>query len=320
MAGYLVYVKWQVLRSWTRKSRGGGWRYPYRYATDQRHFRPKRGDTVWVVACPRWHRDRLPPTLVARLQLSKDYVDLDTATDLTPLDRRFRRFGRYLAVADPDHSRYYPINNCYRTLLSLDFQTHRPISRCARCTQVEVSPEGSLYAHIPTHLQTVRRLTDEDVRRLNEYAEATERGQVVFISYRHGESDDLVRAFADEVGRQGAAYWLDEEMILYQAKAEQDWLPRERLEQMLSDAIQQAYIFVAFASPTYLESDWVRYEIERARFFADQGHVRRLVAVNTVEPAAPLDFTAELRDVSQEVEKDRAVRQIARELMQAGRA
>lgn len=70
------------------------------------------------------------------------------------------------------------------------------------------------------------------------YAEAVEEVQVFFISYRYGESDDLVRIFVGEIGKLGTAYWLDQEMIRYQARDQQDRLPQDRLGQMLSDAIR----------------------------------------------------------------------------------
>ncbi len=273
------------------RSAGGSLRYPYRYASDQVRFNPMRGDTVWVAACPRWQAQRLPPTLVARLEIIQDCIDLERDSDLEPLDRAFTKFGRYLAKSDEAHAEYFPVNNFYATLMNLEFVGGRRLGSCPKCQQVDLEPGKQLYYHIPYHLQSVRILAENGDSLMRAHAHAVTEQKVFFLSYRHREAELQVREFAAELARQGAVYWLDNEMIRCRARTPQDYIPRERLEQYLSDAIRQSFIFVAFVSPSYLEREWIQYELEQARQFVDQGHVRRVAAIYLAEGDDPIPGT-----------------------------
>jgi hypothetical protein len=282
MTAYLVYLSWTIRRGWKHSMASSR---PYKYSSDQEHFQPKQGDSIWVVSCPRWEQDRLPPTLIARLEAARDCIDLLTANDASPEERAFRRYGRYLAVSDAAHGEYFPVNNLYNTLMALEFTTGKAISACPRCTQAEADPAKPFYNHIATHLQTIRRLSQLDVDRLERHAGAVRSQRVFFISYRHSEAAQEVRKFAANLSLGGGGYWLDSEMIRYRAAGESGRIPEEKLKQYLSDGIRQAYVFVAFVSQSYLERKWIRYELEKAREYGDQGHLKRVVVVY-LDPAA----------------------------------
>jgi hypothetical protein len=92
---------------------------------------------------------------------------------------------------------------------------------------------------------------------LKAYAEAVEEAQAFFISYRHGESDDLVRIFVEEIGKLGTAYWLGQEMIRYQSQDQQDRLPQDRLGQiylMLSGKLTSLSLLLAPLTSTRIGS------------------------------------------------------------------
>lgn len=316
MSSYLVYLKWTIRNAWA--SDRGAPPEPHRYASRQPRFQPRQGDSVWVVACPRWPGgSRLPPTLVAQLVAREDVIDLDRAGSVDPADQRFRAFGRFLAKGDPGRGAYFPINNCYPLLLSLDFEPRRPIGACPYCRhdRVDHIDHPSLYAHIPTHLQTVRRLTALDEQRLVRYRQELQARRSFFLSYRRRDTSALTRVFADELGRHGALYWLDQEMIRYEAAAPEQELPPQALLQMLSDAVRQADGFVAFVSPGYWDSAWIKHELACADRFAQSAHLRHRIAIGLGGRPDRLSGGWQWYDLGQSPDRHEAARELARDLL-----
>lgn len=315
MSAYLVYLSWKIRAGWKQSSASSP---PYKYASDQVHFQPQKGDTVWVVSCPRWDQDRLPPTLIARLETIRDCVDLFTATDVSAEEWAFCRYGRYLAVSDQGHGEYFPVNNLYNVLLGLEFSGGKSLSACLKCSQAEANPAEPFYTHIPSHLQTIRRLTSSDEARLQAQAEAVRLQRNLFLSYRHVEAADTVRQFASLLRLGGGAYWLDAEMIRYRASSGQAHIPWDKLAQYLSDGIRQSFVFVAFVTATYLERDWIRFELEQAERYHREGHVNRLVAIYLDPQAGDLPFAAEEIRLSAQTgeQRERRLAELARSLLE----
>jgi hypothetical protein len=265
----LVYLSWETIRRWKRDYPAGGRRLddkaPYAYGSDQvRLFRLARpGDVVWVLSSPRFARYRLPPSLIARLQVSQvvdQYEPGEVGVAVPPPSAGWR----YVILAEREHSRYYPLNNAYSTLLGLTFAGGAPSLRdCPHCERLVAQGKG-LYAGLPAHLQTIRQVAPGAETALEAFAGAVAEGQVVFLSYRWAEASALAIKLAERLSAQGVACWWDQWMVPDCVAEEGIRLNRDLLAAALTDGIRQSTWMVALVTPTYYTKEWTAYEWQRA--------------------------------------------------------
>jgi hypothetical protein len=266
----LVYLSWETIRRWKQDYPPGdqiGDKAPFAYGSDQarlgRLARP--GDVLWVLSSPRFARYRLPPTLVARLQVERLVDQRAPGKEVRLVNIPQPSAGwRYVVLADREYSRYYPLNNAYSTLLSLSFAGGAPSLRdCPHCEQLVAGGKG-LYAGLPAHLQTIRQLAPGAETTLEAFAGAVAEGQVVFLSYRWSEATPLAMRLAAHLSERGVACWWDQWMVP-QCVAEEDIrLDRDLLSAALTDGIRQSTWMVALVTATYYTSWWTAYEWQRA--------------------------------------------------------
>ncbi len=262
----LVYVSWEVIRRWKRGRRPDrpvAADAPYAYGSAQirlaRLARP--GDVVWVLTAPRFAGYRLPPSLIARLQVAQ-VADRQTPAGLTaPIPPDFDPRWRYVVLAQPPPaSRYYPLNNAYQTLLALTFVGRAPTLRdCPHCQRL-VTEQKRLYAGLPAHLQTVRHLTPGAGTALEAFARAVAEGQIVFLSYRRAEAAPLAMALVERLTGQGVACWWDHWMLPGRVARGDTRIDNDLLSAVLADGLRQSTWAVALVTPTFHRSRWTARE------------------------------------------------------------
>jgi hypothetical protein len=262
----LVYVSWDVIRRWKRGRRPDppvAAAAPYAYGSAQvrlaRLARP--GDVIWVLTAPRFAGYRLPPSLIARLQVAQ-VVDRQTPAGLTaPIPPDFDPRWRYVALAQPPPaSRYYPLNNAYQTLLALTFVGRAPTLRdCPHCQQL-VAEQKRLYAGLPAHLQTVRHLTPGAGAALEAFARAVAEGQIVFLSYRRAEAAPLATTLMEHLTDQGVACWWDHWMLPGRVARGDTRIDNDLLSAVLADGLRQSTWAVALVTPLFHRSRWTAQE------------------------------------------------------------
>jgi hypothetical protein len=263
----LVYLSWETVRRWKHDYPAGRMddKAPYAYGSDQaRLFRLARpGDVVWVLSSPRFAHYRLPPSLIARLQVNQvvdQYAPGEARVDIPPPSAGWR----YVVLAEREHSRYYPLNNAYSTLLALTFAGGAPSLRdCPHCELLVAQGKG-LYAGLPAHLQTIRQVAPGAETALEAFAGAVAEGQVVFLSYRWSEASSLAIRLAERLSEQGVACWWDQWMVPHCVAEEDIRLDRDLLSAALTDGIRQSTWMVALVTATYHTHWWTAYEWQRA--------------------------------------------------------
>lgn len=97
----------------------GALSYPYALASNDPAFRGIAGGVLWLVSSPQYGKYRLPPSLVARLQIKDVVAEDDSVAE--EIDSHVREAGRWVALADRDRSVYLPLNNAFDVLCNLRF-------------------------------------------------------------------------------------------------------------------------------------------------------------------------------------------------------
>ena len=93
------------------------------------------------------------------------------------------RAGRWVALADRDHSVYLPLNNAWDVLWQLRFQGRSQQLTTLQAARMTSNSSG-LFSQLPGRFQRHRVLHPDSVATLEQYAQAVERGRWLFVSYR----------------------------------------------------------------------------------------------------------------------------------------
>lgn len=267
----MVYVKWPVIQEWKRRQRSERFdltepALPFAYASDQvRLFqRARPGDVVWVLSAPRFADYRLPPSLIARLQVH-DVVDRQSPCSAdVPIPKAVEGLGRYVVLANRSQSAYYPLNNAYHTLLSLTFAGKAPTLRnCPHCKRLYEAGQG-LYAGIPAHLQTVRQLAPGSGAIMDTFARTVESGHIAFLSYRRREAGPRAMKLVEGLTDNEVSCWYDHWMIPEPVAKGDVLIDDDLLSAALTDGLRQSTYFVALVTPTYHRAKWTAQEWQSA--------------------------------------------------------
>ncbi len=284
----MVYVKWSVIREWKRRrpseeadqTRPA---LPFAYASNQvRLFqRARPGDVVWVLSAPRFASYRLPPSLIARLQVRQVVDRQSPASADVFIPEAVEGWGRYVVLANRSQSTYYPLNNAYRALLSLTFAGKAPPLRdCPHCKRLYEAGRG-LYAGIPAHLQTVRQLAPGSGGVMETFARTVENGQIVFLSYRRSEAGPRAMRLVERLADNDVSCWYDHWMIPEPVAKGAVSIDDALLSAALTDGLRQSTYFVALVTPTYHHSKWTAKEWQSA--VEERTNLRRRRPLRLVE-------------------------------------
>jgi hypothetical protein len=279
---FLVYVDWSTIKSWkheyhynhTCKTKV---EFPFAYASKQRRLLlASPGDVVWVISSPIFDSYRLPPSLIARLQVYKA-GDIESLIESgVQVPKASLNFGKNVVLGDTSLSKYFPINNAYRMLLSLTFTGKSPsLSNCIHCERLYKTGKR-LYSGIPAHLQTVRQLTPSSGDVIEDFARGVDRGQMVFLSYRRKEAECHASEIVEELIANNYSCWYDNRMIPQQVAKGVVLVEEKLLSDVLTDGLRQSVYFVALVTPTYHRKDtWTQKEWQSAIEERDNSRRRR---------------------------------------------
>jgi hypothetical protein len=263
---YVALLSWDVREHWPEvapKDAKGQPAHPYAYGSCHDYFPAlaKTKPVLWVVASPDYGpgSKRLPPTLIARLQIR------GVCHGTHPLDQhcsgqRLIRPEDYKWVAradprDPD-SRYFRINNAFHELTTIRFvAADGTVRKIPRAPRHAANP----YSHIPTYLENIRRVFPGDERWLEDLARRVDQRRTVFLSYSHADNAAFARELADALRELDFAPWIDFATIP-ELRAGMGKYSRPLLAQMMADGIRQAGLVVVMRSRHYGRTEWTRYE------------------------------------------------------------
>ncbi len=136
-------------------------------------FRGIAGGVLWLVSSPQYGKYRLPPSLVARLQIKDVVADHDSVAE--EIDPDVRRAGRWIALADRDRSAYLPLNNALDVLCNLRFRGRHSGPIRLKPAAADSGPPSGLYSRLPGYFQRHRIVDPDSVPALEEYAHAVQR-------------------------------------------------------------------------------------------------------------------------------------------------
>lgn len=305
-AHWMVYLKWELLSAWKHRARGERTTteaVPYAYGSAQvRLSAARRGDVVWVVTSPRFDQYRLPPSLIARLNVQKvlDRTRLADSEVGTYVPGYFQKKWRFVVLADRAQSRYFPLNNAYAILKQLTFTGNKKIApeNCPHC-QKFIANQEQFYAGLPAHLQTVRRLQSGTEQALLDFAQKVQQGALIFLSYCRNEASTKVRELVEVLHQNGLYCWLDNLMIPQGVQVQE-----HRLSDVLSDGLRQSTLFLALVTPRYHQNKWTQREWQAAQ--SELNHARRRRAFHCVElllggePVGPPQNTIAAEDLDRQ--------------------
>ncbi len=275
---FLVYLGWDTLLDW-RKQRTVGKPIhedaPFAYGSDQirmqRLVRPS--DILWIICSPRFGPYRLPPSLIAHLEVCGvvDQALLGPAKCTFIKIPKASEPWRYVALANRKKSRYYPLNNAYRTLISLTFvgkQSTLNPNECDHCQKLigreKRKPATELYAGLPSHLQTIRQIAPGEEKQLEEFAAKVVGGRMIFLSYRHIDAGEMAAELFLELEKRRVYTWLDNQVMPQQVTKGRKRVAENVLSGALSDGVRQSTLFVALVTQTYFDKPWTKLEWDEA--------------------------------------------------------
>jgi hypothetical protein len=290
----LVYLSWNVLFEWKRRRKEEGAdrvsvreAAPFAYGSDQvtlyNNARP--GDVVWVFSAPRFSRYRLPPSLIARLHVS-DVIDQDNLEEDSEVARKIPdavKKWRYVVLGDRSRSTYFPLNNAYSVLTSIEFggasKTIDP-ETCTHCRKLIASGK-QIFSGIPAHLQRVRRLARGFGADVERYAAQVKRGRMVFLSYRRRDASRMAGELVRKLEDRSVYCWLDNLMMPRRVAGGKIKLKKALMTDTLSDGLRQTTMFLALVTRSYNKSEWTSKELGLAA--AEKENPRRTRPLKLVE-------------------------------------
>lgn len=289
---WMIFVDWKTVIGWkqdmrdARKSDTGI--YPYQYGSSQERFTEfKKGDVLWVLTTPRYGRRgnatvagrARPPAVMARLRVEAVCCHIPgcpKCRELPPCDYEAHPSSAKWPIlvigekdpeeqmSDPSRETYPPLYNAFSVMRKLAFTTkrrdtylHKLLERIEKGDEATWGTPGP-YGGFGQSLQRLRKLTAPAAGELDKLHRRAVEGRRVFFSYRWKDVKDLARKSGLDrrtwIGRLNHALeelemvpWLDHHQLAPQGP------DTGLLEELLSDAVRQATLFVAFATLNYGE-------------------------------------------------------------------
>ncbi len=231
------------------------------------------GDGLWLFVAPEFgkgaQRRILPPTILGRIEITQrtnqyGFVVLahnaPKVAELAPQIEQIEVSNGYRFWRGGMPSVSLPIHNAFAVFKTLTFVgTKTQLDPgCPGCNSTRVPKQGP-YGHLMLHFQSIRQLTCTSVRQLSDLQAKLKAKKTVFLSHCHGSAGELVCEVA-AILEPVALCWWD-----IQVMPQRRWYDDDVLQNMLSDGIRQAAVFVAFVTPDYLSSTWCQTELTEAK-------------------------------------------------------
>ena len=289
-AHWTIFVDWKTVIGWKQEMRDaratGSGIYPYQYGSSQERFTDiKKGDVLWVFATPRYGKRgnatatgrARPPAVLARLRVKAvccHQPGCAKCRELPPCDYRAHPSSSLWPILvigekdpeeetpDPYWETYPPLYNAFSVMRKLAFDTKGGETNLqALLERIEQGDEATWgtagpYGGFGQSLQRLRKLSLSAAGEMDKLHRRAVEGRRVFFSYRWMDVEDLARKSGLDrrswIGRLHHALeelemvpWLDHHQLAPQGP------DTGLLEELLSDAVRQATLFVAFATPSY---------------------------------------------------------------------
>ena len=295
-AHWMVLVNWNTIAHWKSSVKSaklpGSSLHPYQYGSSQGRFTEiAAGDVLWILATPRFSpKDRpksrgraRPPAVMARLRVETvccNDPESKSCKNIPECKNKVSIFsdGWPIVVfgekdiekeeADPLKTTYPALYNAYGVMSRLRFQTKKGIT-CLdhRLNAIETKSDkywddNGPYGRLAQSFQRLRKLTDESAEVMDELHKRAVLGRRVFFSYRWADTEDLAIKEGKSRGE-----WIRELNLALDEENLVPWLDHHQLapegpdtgllEELLSDAVRQATLFVALVTPNYgVEGSW----------------------------------------------------------------
>lgn len=227
--------------------------YPFQYGSDQERFMEMQiGDRLWVVSLPQFEGFCQPPSSIARLELEGVYPNEACPVPVFYFsDRKYVAVGKHGRVIDT----YPPLYNIFDVLIDAEFEGGvKDLSKYkAWLEKADFGAKGPYY-RLAQHFRTLRKLTPESGKRLNQKHRIAVDGRRIFLSYKASdfESPDKqkwLHQLVDVLEKKKILSWWDDHQMLGREEA---WGKQANLiKALLDDGVQQATWFVALGTAEY---------------------------------------------------------------------
>lgn len=293
---WLVLMDWKTVIDWkarmrqARRSKSGP--YPYQYGSSQARFTEiVGGDVLWVLATPRYNKKgkpsararARPPAVMARLRVKTVCCNMPGSPrckELPPCDYQAHPSSEQWPVLvvgaedpkggdiDASNTTYPALYNAYGVMSRLRFRTKKgtkdlslPLNAIENSSEAFWGRAGP-YGRLAQSFQRLRKLTDCAADAMDDLHKRAVLGRRVFFSYHWADTERLAAS-----GGNTRMQWIRELNLALDAKELVPWLDHHQLapqgpdtgflEELLSDAVRQATLFVALVTPTYgLPGTW----------------------------------------------------------------
>lgn len=221
--------------------------------------RAQPGDDLWLLTSMRYRGRIIAPALIGRFKISQLSHDDSRGTILVP---------------DKSMSHYFPMNNIYDLLQSLEFagaaSSFDP-SNCPHCHKAMVA--GNRYSSVGLHFMATRTLHERSIYRLENFYEKVLSSKPIFISYRWADQPDYAVGLVEALIERNVTVWWDKWMVTLLTTIEGSEIPKEKLRSTLNDGIERSRVFVALLTSSYSESEWTNHEWQTAINNLDAMHM-----------------------------------------------
>jgi hypothetical protein len=327
MSEHLVaYVNWQRIIAWKILSLSISETelVPFAYGSKQPIFKKyaKKNNVIWIFSIPMVDVPRKSaaykyrPTLVAKISIDsvvKDRSQLKKHENKKEIEKLIRLWDN-VAIANPEKSRFFELNDATSLLLDLSFESRSGETRIANpfdkmpCKN-EINKTQALRSHIAKNYRFIKRIfskNTKNVRRLKQFESQTKK-RSVFISYAYADGRSYPLALADQMLSSGWSPWIDTLVIPSRKKRKkQDTIPPNRLQKLLQFGIMGSPLFVALVSDNYVRKDsekktkWTLKELEFARKQKEIGRLQNMVQIK-IDDKELLGFDKTISKVNEEL-------------------
>jgi hypothetical protein len=305
----LAYITWDRLVPWKILSlpdRVTGDFIPIGYGSKQPVFRKRalKDSLLWVITMPRPEAsgDQAPPyapSLVARIKV-KRLCSIDECPDdlRSPgIDRLLDQWG-WVAVSDPQDSRFFELNDASQALEGLGLLGHAaPAGRygqpAAASRAAQTASANRLRQELGKRLRFITWLPGGLARSDDAFRPCMDQAKdrTVFISFTHAggyggaNGERFALDLAQELVPRGFSPWLDALAIpRYDLAREDDCSPR-RLEKLIDLGITRSQLAIALMTDDYAQRtdrcgmNWTQTELEQILARRRHGGLFRCVQV-----------------------------------------
>jgi len=271
---FIAYVRWDIVLEWKKEEIKAGRLSkknqvkPYAYGTDAEEISDKieKGDILWILTIPKYGEFSSYPSLNAMIVV-KEIIDQKNEKEenkIKKIPEYIRKKWnpikekkwRFVIIGDMDDSKYFPINDSYEEIV-------KPILQ-EKIMKLEGRMKGKSFGYIAQHFQKIRALDRNLGKEIYDYHKEIKKKKPLFISYRHGRGNKVVKEIVERLLKEKINCWLDIGRIPQGLTEKECKKIKKYFVNEFENAIEESSGFLAIKRRDYFESEWTLLEYNTA--------------------------------------------------------